>query len=75
MGNPLIVDTSHVNHWDYLYSIQPGDGRCQQECISLFFNDSDQPAGLNSDFMPDVSRDEVAPGREGSTTVTQLADR
>ena len=59
MGNPLIVDTFHANRWDYLYSIQPGGGRRQQERVSLFFNDSDQLAGLNGDFMPGVSREEL----------------
>lgn len=75
MGNPLIVDTFHANRWDYLYSIQPGGGRRQQERVSLFFNDSDQLAGLNGDFMPGVSRDEAILGKEGSTTVTQPADQ
>ena len=65
MGNPLIVDTFHANRWDYLYSIQPGGGRRQQERVSLFFNDSDQLAGLNGDFMPGVSRDEAILGKEG----------
>ncbi|OPL22118.1 hypothetical protein B5L72_34285, partial [Pseudomonas aeruginosa] len=41
----------------------------------LFFNDSDQLAGLNGDFMPGVSRDEAILGKEGSTTVTQPADQ
>ncbi len=75
MGNPLIVDTFHANRWDYLYSIQPGGGRRQQERVSLFFNDADQLAGLNGDFMPGVSRDEAILGKEGSTTVTQPADQ
>ncbi|HHK4219112.1 TPA: outer membrane protein assembly factor BamE [Pseudomonas aeruginosa] len=75
MGNPLIVDTFHANRWDYLYSIQPGGGRRQQERVSLFFNDSDQLAGLNGDFMPGVSRDEAILGKEGSTTVTQPVDQ
>ncbi|MBG6473435.1 outer membrane protein assembly factor BamE [Pseudomonas aeruginosa] len=75
MGNPLIVDTFHANRWDYLYSIQPGGGRRQQERVSLFFNDSDQLAGLNGDFMPGVSRDAALLGKEGSTTVTQPADQ
>ena len=52
MGNPLIQDTFNTNRWDYLYSLQPGGGKRQQERMSVFFNESDQLVSLSGDFMP-----------------------
>src|ERR1700712_34635 len=64
MGNPLLVDTFHPNRWDYLYSLQPGGGERQQERISIFFNGTDQLAGLSGDFMPGVSKDQAILGQD-----------
>ncbi|TRX74131.1 outer membrane protein assembly factor BamE [Pseudomonas mangiferae] len=70
MGNPLITDTFHANRWDYLYSIQPGGGKRQQERVSLMFDGNDQLVGLNGDFMPGVSRDEAILGEDNGTSVS-----
>jgi outer membrane protein assembly factor BamE len=67
MGNPLISDTFHPNRWDYLYSMQPGGARRQQERVSLQFNEADQLVALEGDFMPGVSRDEAILGSDGVT--------
>jgi outer membrane protein assembly factor BamE len=67
MGNPLLTDTFHSNRWDYLYSIQPGGGKRQQERVSVVFDDNDQLVGLSGDFMPGVSRDEEILGEDGSS--------
>ncbi|TLX54924.1 outer membrane protein assembly factor BamE [Stutzerimonas nosocomialis] len=64
MGNPLITDTFHANRWDYVYSIQPGGSRRQQERMSLIFSDNDQLIGLSGDFVPGVSRDEAILGTD-----------
>ncbi|HGM5578382.1 TPA: outer membrane protein assembly factor BamE [Pseudomonas putida] len=70
MGNPLLQDTFNTNRWDYLYSIQPGGGKRQQERMSIFFNESDQLVSLSGDFMPGVSRDQEILGGSSSTTVS-----
>ncbi len=70
MGNPLITDTFHANRWDYVYSIQPGGSRRQQERMSLIFNDDDQLIGLSGDFVPGVSRDEAILGTDAGATPT-----
>ncbi len=70
MGNPLIQDTFNTNRWDYLYSLQPGGGKRQQERMSIFFNESDQLVSLSGDFMPGVSRDQEILGGSGDTTVS-----
>jgi len=67
MGNPLLTDTFHANRWDYLYSIQPGGGKRQQERISVVFDNNDQLAGLSGDFMPGVSRDQEILGEDGGS--------
>ena len=71
MGNPLIQDTFNTNRWDYLYSLQPGGGKRQQERMSVFFNESDQLVSLSGDFMPGVSRDQEILGEGSDTSVQQ----
>jgi len=39
MGTPLLVDPFHSNRWDYIYSIEPGDGERAQRHIALFFKE------------------------------------
>ncbi len=74
MGNPLLQDTFNTNRWDYLYSLQPGGGKRQQERMSVFFNDSDQLVSLSGDFMPGVSRDQEILGNSGDTTVNSATE-
>ncbi|WP_312932335.1 outer membrane protein assembly factor BamE [Pseudomonas sp.] len=69
MGNPLLQDTFNTNRWDYLYSLQPGGGKRQQERMSIFFNENDQLVNLAGDFMPGVSRDQAILGGSGDTSV------
>ncbi|AIR88213.1 outer membrane protein assembly factor BamE [Pseudomonas cremoricolorata] len=70
MGNPLLQDTFNTNRWDYLYSLQPGGGKRQQERMSIFFNESDQLVSLSGDFMPGVSRDQEILGGGSETSVS-----
>ena len=69
MGNPLLQDTFNTNRWDYLYSLQPGGGKRQQERMSIFFNENDQLVNLAGDFMPGVSRDQEILGGGSDTNV------
>ena len=71
MGNPLLVDTFHPNRWDYLYSMQQGGARRQQERVSVFFNGNDQLASLSGDFMPGVSRDDAILGKDSAAPADQ----
>ncbi len=74
MGNPLLQDTFNTNRWDYLYTLQPGGGRRQQERMSVFFNDSDQLVNLSGDFMPGVSKDQAILEGSGDTTLTPAGE-
>ncbi len=63
MGNPLIADTFHPDRWDYLYSMQPGGGKRQQERVTLVFDAQQRLAGLSGDYRPGASRDEAILGK------------
>jgi len=64
MGNPLITDTFHARRWDYLYSLQTGNGEKSQKRMSLYFNDGDQLIAVSGDFRlkPGKTRDEAILG-------------
>lgn len=68
MGNPLISDTFNTRRWDYLYSIQLGGKKRQQERISLLFDAEDRLIALGGDFKPGVSRDEAILGQDANVT-------
>jgi outer membrane protein assembly factor BamE len=51
MGSPMLKNVFHENHWDYLYSNQPGGEARQQKRITLYFQD-DKVVGLQGDFKP-----------------------
>ncbi len=51
MGTPLLIDPFHSNRWEYVYSIEPGDGERAQRHISLFFED-DKLTHLEGDISP-----------------------
>lgn len=49
MGTPLLVDPFHSNRWDYIYSIEPGDGERAQRHVALFFK-NDKLTHLEGDI-------------------------
>lgn len=51
MGTPLLVDPFHSNRWEYIYSIEPGDGERAQRHIALFFKE-DKLTHLEGDITP-----------------------
>ena len=51
MGTPLILDTFHPDRWDYLYSIQRGGGKWEQEQITLLF-ESEKLVSITGDYAP-----------------------
>lgn len=41
LGSPLITDPFHKDRWDYVYSLQKGNGkRSQQRLVVIFKNDA-----------------------------------
>lgn len=41
LGTPLIRDTFNGDRWDYLYSMQKGDGPREQKRLTVFFKDDE----------------------------------
>ena len=49
MGTPLLIDPFHSNRWEYVYSIEPGDGERAQYRVTLFFK-NDKLTHLEGDI-------------------------
>ncbi|ADE14059.1 SmpA/OmlA domain protein [Nitrosococcus halophilus Nc 4] len=41
LGNPLLVDTFRPDHWHYIYSFKPGNGRREQRTITVWFENDE----------------------------------
>ena len=55
MGTPLLVDPFHSNRWEYIYSLEPGDGERVQRQVTVFFKD-DKLTHLEGDITPAYRR-------------------
>ncbi|WP_027858966.1 outer membrane protein assembly factor BamE [Marinobacterium jannaschii] len=51
MGSPLVEDSFHSDRWDYIYTLQKGDGSYEKQQLRLFF-EGDKLSSLNGDFRP-----------------------
>ena len=56
MGTPLVQDTFEPERWDYVHSLQQGNGRRAEERVSLFF-EGDTLSRIDADLNPEPSRD------------------
>lgn len=39
MGSPMVADVFHQDRWDYIYRLQPGYGKTEEERVTLHFNE------------------------------------
>lgn len=69
MGTPLLVDPFHSNRWEYIYSIEPGDGERSQRHVAIFFKD-DKLTHLEGDIKPGYRHSTDDDGEASSFTVT-----
>jgi len=69
MGTPLLVDPFHSNRWDYIYSIEPGDGERAQRHVALFFKD-DKLTHLEGDITTGYRHSEEDTPEASSVFVT-----
>jgi len=51
MGTPLVKNTFDQDRWDYVYSIQPGGEKRQQERLTLIFK-NDALVSFSGNFAP-----------------------
>ncbi|WP_294992303.1 outer membrane protein assembly factor BamE [Sulfuritalea sp.] len=40
LGSPPLADMFHVNRWDYVYRLRPGQGEVQQRVLTVFFENN-----------------------------------
>jgi len=59
MGTALIEDTFSSNRWDYVYTMQYGDGEYKRQRLTLTF-DGDTLVGLSGDYLPGGAATEAA---------------
>lgn len=51
LGTPLLVDTFHLERWDYIYRMKDGGEEAEQTRISLSFED-DRLSRIDGDLQP-----------------------
>ena len=73
MGTPLLMDPFHSNRWDYIYSLEPGDGEREQRRVSIFFN-NDKLTHLEGDITSGYGR-AAETDRDENINVIVPADR
>ncbi|MBI5791003.1 MAG: outer membrane protein assembly factor BamE [Rhodocyclales bacterium] len=40
LGSPPLADMFHVDRWDYVYRLRPGQGEVQQRTLTVFFQNN-----------------------------------
>ena len=68
MGTPLITAAFDPDHWDYVYTFQPGGGERVQRYIALIFSDG-RLVRIEGDIEAAASQ-EAEPGERPETVVT-----
>lgn len=70
MGTPLIMDPFHSNRWDYVYSMEPGEGERKQRRVTLYFRD-DKLAYVDGDISvnPGLKREDNIANKERAVVV------
>jgi len=69
MGTPLLVDPFHSDRWEYIYSVEPGDGERAQRHIALFFKD-DKLTHLEGDITQGIRHSEDDTAESSNIVVT-----
>ena len=64
MGTPMLVDTFHLERWDYLYLLNAPGKKPVRERVTLFFED-DSLIQIAGDLYPNPEADE-SPDEEGT---------
>ncbi len=51
MGTPLLVDVFHQDRWDYFYSLDPTEGRYEEQRLILYF-ENERLVRIKGDLRP-----------------------
>jgi outer membrane protein assembly factor BamE len=71
MGTPLIPDPFHQERWDYIYSMQPGGKKRDQQRLTIHFDGEDRLASLEGDYAPQFDREDSS--TDASTEASEPA--
>jgi len=67
LGTPMLVDSFHLNRWDYLYTFTAGWGETEQKQLTLYF-EADRLVKLEGDYRPNPA--EAVPEAEQETVIS-----
>lgn len=68
LGTPLLTDIFHAERWDYVYWLEPADGKREQRRLTVFFAD-DKLVRVAGDVVP------AAPKQEGAADAEAVSSK
>jgi len=74
IGSPMVADVFHQDRWDYIYRLQPGHGKVEEQHVTLFF-DNDVLARISGTMHPETTSDVSAGAHEQVTLVVPPEER
>jgi outer membrane protein assembly factor BamE len=60
LGSPPLADMFHVDRWDYVYRLRPGQGEVQQRILTVFFQNN-KLTRVTGDVIADDGAQAAAP--------------
>ena len=60
LGSPPLADMFHVDRWDYVYRLRPGQGEVQQRVLTVFF-ENNKLTRVTGDVVADDGAQTAAP--------------
>ena len=60
LGSPPLADMFHVDRWDYVYRLRPGQGEVQQRVLTVFFQNN-KLTRVTGDVVADDGAPAAAP--------------
>ena len=76
LGEPLVQSQLHRNRWDYIYYSNPRYGAEEARRLTLYFDESDRLAKIESDVLPtEQQADEMILGRETDFVPQPMPER
>ena len=75
IGSPMVADVFHQDRWDYIYRMQPGNGKVTEDHVTLYF-ENDLLARISGTLHPEESAgDGLVAAREQVTLIVPPEER
>jgi len=68
IGSPMVADVFHQDRWDYIYRMQPGTGKVEEQHVTFYF-ENDKLARISGTMHPEDAGDGPVSTREQVTLV------